>query len=284
MIVKIYHDVTKRNEDMTMNQYDNQKNYERIVLKVGTSSLTYPDGSLNEGQIESICHETTNLQNQGKKVIIVTSGAIGAGMGKLGLQEKPERLEMKQALAAIGQANLIQIYQEYFSKENQLCAQVLLTKDVVTDELQRKNVIRTFQTLLDLGVIPIVNENDTVSTDEIEGVKFSDNDHLSAVVSSLTSADFFIIFSDIFGLQKKINGKLTGEIIEYVHQIDESVYQHVIDAKSKLGTGGMVTKLKSIELAVREGIDTVLCHYSMIHQLSEMIQGKNVGTFFKGVK
>lgn len=262
----------------------NFNNVQRIVVKIGTSSLTYPSGALNFRQIEKLCAVTTNLQNSGKQVIIVSSGAIGAGMGQLGLKEKPFDLDMKQACAAIGQAYLIQIYQQYFSLYHQLCAQVLLTKDVVTDDIQRKNVVRTFLKLLDMGVIPIVNENDTVSTDEIEGIKFSDNDNLSAVVSSLTTADLFIILSDVDGLHKKVDGIVSDEVISYVKHIDEGLYHHVGMNKSSLGTGGMGSKIQSIETAVNEGIDCVICNSKDIDILYDVIEGKDVGTFFKGVK
>jgi len=238
---------------------------QRIVVKIGTSSLTYPSGALNLRQIEQLSSVTTNLRLSGKQVIIVSSGAIGAGMSMLGLKEKPIELEMKQACAAVGQAHLIQTYQRYFSYNHQLCAQMLLTKDVVTDEIKKKNVIQTFEKLLALGVIPIVNENDTVSTDEIEGIKFSDNDNLSAVVSVLTTADLFIILSDVEGLYKKVNQELTSEVIDYVDHMDESIYQHIGQEKSSLGTGGMASKLKSVESSVNAGIDTVILSRDKLH-------------------
>ncbi len=272
--------IQREKENYFMNRNLNQVN--RIVVKIGTSSLTYPSGALNFRQIEQLCAVTTNLQNSGKEVIIVSSGAIGAGMGRLGLKEKPTDLDMKQACAAIGQAYLIQIYQHYFSVYHQLCAQVLLTKDVVDDAIGRTNVIRTFSKLLDMGVIPIVNENDTVSTDEIEGVKFSDNDNLSAVVSSLITADLFIILSDIEGLRLKVDGVLTNEVIGYVDTINDDVYENIGEQKSCLGTGGMASKIKAIETAVNVGVDAVICSSKDMNIIYEVLEGKAVGTFFKG--
>lgn len=261
----------------------NINNNRRIVLKIGTSSLTYPNGKLNLRQIEKLCQVTTNLQNSGKEVIVISSGAIGAGIGKLELKHKPTDLQMKQATAAIGQAYLMQVYQKFYSQYSQTCAQILLTKDVTTNSIQRQNVIRTLSQLMEMNVIPIINENDTVSTDEIEGFMFSDNDNLSAVVSELTNADLLIILSDINGLQKKENGVLQQDIISYVECIDSNIYNCVSESKSKLGTGGMSTKLKAIEQTIKSGTNVILCNSDNLDIIYDCVVGRNVGTFFKGV-
>jgi len=258
-------------------------NINKIVIKIGTSSLTYPNGKLNLRQIKNLSEVCTNLRNSNKQVIIVSSGAIGAGIGKLGLSSKPQQLEMKQAMAAIGQAFLIQLYQKYFSEYGQICAQVLLTEEVMKNEIQRDNVIRTLSKLHELGVIPIINENDTVSIDEIEGTLFSDNDHLSAMVSVLTGADLLVLMSDIDGLYKKENGLLSNSIIKYVSKIDEDIYSCVSNDKSKLGSGGMLSKLDSIKYVMEHDIDAVICNSNNMDIIYDILDGQKNGkyTYFK---
>ena len=159
----------------------------RVVVKVGTSTLTYENGKLNLRRVESLCRVLSDLQNGGREIILVTSGAIGVGMGKLGLHERPSETEKKQALAAVGQCELMFIYDKFFSEYSRTVAQVLLTGGDVDDERSRRNVVNTFEQLLQMGVIPIVNENDTVGTDELVGSHIGDNDTLSAIVAKLTS-------------------------------------------------------------------------------------------------
>lgn len=262
----------------------NIKNSKRIVVKVGTSSITYDNGKLNLRQIEKLTEVLTDLSNSGKEIILVTSGAIGAGIGKLGLTSKPETLEMKQATAAIGQAYLMQIYQNFFAKNSQTCAQILLTKDVVEKSIKRKNVVRTFNELFKLGVIPIVNENDSVSTDEIIGDNFSDNDNLSSIVAVLSDADLLIIFSDIDGVYKKVNGKLNYEVIDYINNIDGDILNFVHQNNSKLGTGGMETKLNAIKYAMDNSIDALICNSKNLENIYGCLEGRQIGTFFKGAE
>lgn len=260
------------------------KDSKRIVVKVGTSSITYKNGKLNLRQIEKLTEVLTDLSNSGKEIILVTSGAIGAGIGKLGLKSKPSTLEMKQATAAIGQAYLMQIYQNFFAKNSQICAQILLTKDVVEQGVKRDNVIRTFEELFRLGVIPIVNENDTVSTDEIIGNNFSDNDNLSSVVAVISKADLLVIFSDVDGVYKKVNGKLSCDVINHIDNIDESIYQCVHEGNSELGTGGMESKLTAIKYAMENSVDALICNSKKLDDIYGCLEGRQIGTFFKEVK
>lgn len=253
------------------------KDIKRIVIKVGTSSITYSNGKLNLLQISKLVDVVTNLVNKDYEVVLVSSGAIGAGMGVLRLDEKPEKLAMKQATASVGQAHLMQIYQRYFSQNAQTCAQILLTKDVLTDEIRRVNVVRTLSSLFELNVVPIVNENDTVSTDEIIGVLFSDNDQLSSIVSVVTESDLLLILTNIDGLldDKK-------EVISYLDSIDDKVLSYISSDKSKLGRGGMGTKLDSIQYAMSNGVDCVICNSNDLDNIYKVLDGEEIGTYFKG--
>ncbi len=176
------------------------KDAEILVVKVGTSTLTYENGKVNLRRLERLCRTLSDLQNAGRKLVLVSSGAIGVGMGKLGLSQRPEETEKKQALAAVGQCELMFLYDKFFGEYNRTVAQVLLTADVVDFPKGRENVQNTFRELLSMGVIPVVNENDTVETQELEGKNFGDNDTLSAVVAGLCGAQGLVILTDIDGL------------------------------------------------------------------------------------
>ena len=183
-----------------MNYRKNIKNHKRIVVKVGTSTLTYSNGNINLSRIEKLTRVLSDLMNSGKEVVLVTSGAVGVGVNKLKLKERPKTIKEKQAAAAVGQSELMHIYGKFFGEYSHIVGQVLLTRDVVEDEHIRENVVNTFETLIENKVIPIVNENDTVAIDEIENiVRFGDNDNLSAIVAGLVSADLLIILSNIEG-------------------------------------------------------------------------------------
>ena len=172
----------------------------RIVIKVGTSTLTYENGKVNLRRLELLCKVLSDLHNSGKEIILVSSGAIGVGMGKLKLKKRPAETRYKQALAAVGQCELMFLYDKFFGEYNNSVAQVLLTKNVVINDHSRQNVINTFRTLLEMDIIPIVNENDTVAIDELVGANFGDNDNLSAIVADLVGADLLVILTDIDGL------------------------------------------------------------------------------------
>lgn len=258
------------------------KNMKRIVVKVGTSTLTYGNGNINLTRIEKLTRILSDIQNSGKEVVLVTSGAIGVGVSKLKLKEKPKSIRDKQAVAAVGQCELMHIYSKFFGEYGHIVGQVLLTRDVVEDDHIRENVCNTFETLLENGIIPIVNENDTVSIDEIENiVRFGDNDNLSAVVSGLVNADLLIILSDIDGFydsdpRKNPNSKMLKVVQEVTPELEECAG----GAGSNLGTGGMITKLTAAKTAASKGVSMILANGSEPAILLDIIEGEDIGTLF----
>ena len=254
-----------------MNYREYLKDKKRIVIKIGTSSLTHPEtGRLNLRKLEVLVREIGDLHNQGKDVVLVSSGAIGVGAAALGMNGKPAELEKKQACAAVGQARLMMIYQKLFSEYNQMAAQILMTKNTMVDNLNRKNAKNTFEELLKMGTIPIVNENDSVSTYEIQ---FGDNDTLSAVVAALIGADLLILLSDIDGLfTDDPNKNPNAEFIDVVENLD-SHFRDMGKAStgSKVGTGGMATKLTAAEIATAAGTDMVIANGEDFHGIHKMI-------------
>ena len=251
----------------------------RIVVKVGTSSLTHENGKINIRQLEKLVRVISELVNTGNQIILVSSGAVGAGVGKLGLPEKPEEIRKKQALAAIGQASLVSMYDRFFSEYGYNAAQVLLTKYVFDNKQKYENTKNAFMTMLEYGVIPIVNENDVVSTEELE---FGDNDTLSAYVSVLVDADLLIIMSDIDGLyDSDPSENPDAEIIEIVEEINEEILSSAGGAGSRRGTGGMKTKLNAAEIVMKNGIDMIITNGKRIENLYDICDGKKVGTYFK---
>ena len=263
-----------------MNYRERLKHKNRIVIKIGTSSLTHPEtGRLNLRKLEVLVREISDLRNQGKDVVLVSSGAIGVGSAALGMQGKPEELEKKQACAAVGQARLMMIYQKLFSEYNQTAAQILMTKNTMVDNLNRKNAKNTFQELLKLGAIPIVNENDSVSTYEIQ---FGDNDTLSAVVAALIGADLLILLSDIDGLfTDDPNTNPDARFIDVVENLDEHFLKMgKASTGSRVGTGGMATKLTAAEIATAAGTDMVIANGGDFHVIHKIIEGRNYGTLF----
>lgn len=175
----------------------------RIVVKVGTSTLTYDSGRLNIRRIDHLCKVLSDLQNSGREVILVSSGAIGVGVGKLGLKQRPKETRKKQAVAAVGQCELMFVYDKLFGEYNRTVAQILLTRDVVEHDHSKQNVVNTFEALMEMGIIPVVNENDTVAIDELDGQNFGDNDTLSAIVADIVEADLLVILTDIDGLYEE---------------------------------------------------------------------------------
>ena len=260
------------------------KDKKRIVIKIGTSSLTHAEtGKLNLRKLEVLVRELSDLRNQGKEVVLVSSGAIGVGSSVLGLDGKPTELDKKQACAAVGQARLMMIYQKLFSEYGQKTAQVLMTKNTMVDDLSRSNARNTFRALLDFGTIPVVNENDTISTYEIQ---FGDNDTLSAVVSALIGADLLILLSDIDGLfTDDPRSNPNAEFIEIVENMDEH-FRNMGKAStgSKVGTGGMATKLTAAEIATAAGTDMVIANGADLHVIHKITEGRNYGTLFVGNK
>ena len=250
-----------------------------IVVKVGTSTLTYDGGGINIRRVEKLVKVLSDIKNSGKKVILVSSGAIGIGMGKLGISKRPECTRDKQALAAIGQCELMNYYSKLFGEYNHNVAQILLTKDVVSDPVRNENAANTFEKLLQLGIIPIVNENDTVSTEQIE---FGDNDTLSATVACLAKASLLIILSDIDGLyDADPRTDKNAKLIERIDKIDESIEALAGGAGTSRGTGGMITKIHAAEAATRAGIDMIIANGADPEILYDITDGKSVGTLFK---
>lgn len=261
-----------------MNSRENFKNKKRIVVKVGTSSLSYENGRLNFQRIGQLVHELSAIRNKNIDIILVTSGAIGVGAGRVGMVEKPTELAKKQALAAIGQAELIKIYQKFFEEYNQTVAQVLLTKDVITNPDRHQKAKNTLLKLLSMGIIPIINENDTISTDEIE---YGDNDTLSADVATLVESDLLILLSDIDGLYSADPKKETSaEIIRSVKKITPELINFASGAGTSFGTGGMTTKIVAAKICVEAHIDTIITNGNNPSAIFEILEGKEIGTHF----
>ena len=261
---------------MTHRKYLKEK--KKIVVKVGTSLLTYDNGKINLQRMEKLAMVLADLHNSGKEVILVSSGAVGVGVGMIGLEEKPEELVKKQALAAIGQVGLIRLYQKFFDEYSKTVAQVLLTRDGIENSLRRKNARNTLHQLLEMGIIPVVNENDTVITDEIE---FGDNDTLSAAVATLVHADLLLILTDT-------DGVFTAD--PHIHQSAQKVPKVMnasadlknVDLKgtSKMGSGGMASKIAAAELCREHNVDVVIADGNNPSTIMEVLAGKDLGTFF----
>ena len=257
--------------------YEDIKKAKRIVVKVGTSTLTYDTGKMNLKRIDMIARVLSDLHNQGKEIILVSSGAVGIAVGKLGLLEKPKETSKKQAIAAVGQCELMYLYDKMFSEYNNTVAQILLTKDDIVIPRRKRNIQNTFCTLMEMGIIPIVNENDTISTDEIE---IGDNDILSAVVADLVDADLLVLFSDIDGLYDHDPHTFSeAKLIPMVFDVD-SVRGIAGGAGTNRGTGGMVTKLNAAEVATNAGIHMIITNGNDIFKLYNILEGEAVGTIF----
>ncbi len=255
-----------------------KQTHRRVVVKVGSSTLTHATGKLNFQRIDRLCRTLADLKNAGFEVVLVSSGAQAAGLAKMGLSEKPQAMQIKQALCAIGQCELMYLYDKFFGDYAHQVGQVLLTADVVSDPTGRKNVINTFETLLKLGAIPVVNENDTVSYAELE---IGDNDTLSAQVAMLCKADLLVLLSDIDGLYDK-NPQTNDDarLIPVVEQVDASHYELCEGRGSALSTGGMRTKLDAATMAAEAGIEMVIANGSNPGILYSIFEGKEVGTRF----
>lgn len=256
------------------------KDKKRIVIKIGSSSLTHPEtGALNLTKLEVLVREISDLHNMGKDVVMVSSGAIAVGRRAAGLGHRPSETKEKQACAAIGQARLMMIYQKLFSEYNQLAAQILMTKRTVMDNLSRFNALNTFQELLKLGAIPIVNENDTVSTYEMQ---FGDNDTLSAIVAALIDADLLLLLSDIDGLfTDDPNSNPNAELIHVVEKLDGHLLKMgKSTSTSDVGTGGMASKLTAAKLASAAGTDMVIANGEDFRNIHRVIEGQDCGTLF----
>lgn len=258
------------------------KSAKRIVFKVGTSTLTYPNGKTNIRRLAKLVSILSDLQNEGREIVLVTSGAIGVGVGKLGLKERPSDTPGRQAAACIGQCELMFMYDKFFSEYSHTIGQLLITKSDVENQERRNNLVNAFDNMFRFGAIPIVNENDSVAVEEIV---YGDNDSLSAIVAKLINADALVILTDIDGLfnanpQEDDNARL----IAFVDEITPEIKALAGSAGTKRGTGGMITKLNAAQISTEAGIDTVIMSGSDPREIYKLFDGHQIGTFFKGKK
>ncbi len=250
----------------------------RIVIKIGTSTLAYASGHLNIRRFEELCKVISDVKNAGHQVIIVTSGAIGMGVGKLGLLERPKDIPGKQAAAAVGQCELMYIYDKQFSEYNHTVAQLLITGDDVENKERHDNFSNTLSRLLEMNVIPVINENDTVATKEIV---IGDNDTLAAIVAQSISAEKLILLSDIDGLytaDPHLNPD--AELIQWASAVDDHILSLAGASNSNLGTGGMVTKLEAARICLSCGCDMIITNGNNPANIYDVVDGKPVGTTF----
>lgn len=256
----------------------NFKNMKKITIKIGTSTLTLEDRKPNIKRIKHLVKVVSDLKNNGKDVVIVSSGSIGMGMSKLSINERPTNTSDKQALAAIGQAELIHLYDEFFAEHNFTAAQILITRSIVDNLIHKNNFIGTINSLINWGIIPIINENDTVATEEIE---FGDNDILSAHVATLIDADALIILTDTDGLYSdnpKVNKN--ASLIPTVKEIDEEIMNYIGESTSNRGTGGMITKIEAAKIATSNNVTTYIINGNNPDNIVKLINGDNIGTVF----
>jgi len=255
----------------------------RIVIKIGTSNITHAEtGHVNLLKLEKYVRVFTDIRNRNKEVIIVSSGAVGAGRKALGIRERPRDLAVTQACSAVGQAQLMMIYQRLFAEYNQTIAQILVTKNVMTNETTRTNTQCTLKQLLKMGVIPILNENDAISTDEIQSDNFGDNDTLSAYVAELVGAELLILLTDIDGLYTDDpRNNENAVFINCVKEIDDNLEEMAKGVQSDVGTGGMATKITAARIAMAAGIDMVIANGERVYNIPDILEGIQIGTLFK---
>lgn len=264
-----------------METKDYFKQKRRVVVKIGSAALHHSNtGRLNLGKVERLVRELCDIRNRGADVCLVSSGAIAVGRKVIGLTEPPDHISTKQACAAVGQARLMMTYQRMFSEYHQTAGQILMTKGTMLDNVSRKNAQNTFEELFRLGVIPVVNENDTISTYEMN---FGDNDTLSALVASLVGADLLILLSDIDGLFTDDPHKNPeAELIRVVDQLDEKIIAMAKGTTgSDVGTGGMETKLTAAKIATLSGVDMIIANGEDVGILHEIFEGEFTGTLFR---
>lgn len=254
----------------------------RIVVKIGSNTLTHATGNLDLRRMELLVRILSDFKNAGHEVVLVSSGAVAAGISRLNLGRRPESTEEKQALAAIGQAELMQVYEQFFATYGHTVGQMLMTKDIIDNDVRRTNAKNTFRELLKLGCVPIVNENDPISVEEL---KFGGNDTLSAYVALVCGADLLINMSDIDGLYDSDPRKNPdAKLIDRVDIIDGTVISYAGGAGSDRGTGGMVTKIKAAQLVTEAGIPMLIVNGKNPEVLYDISDGKHVGTYFAARK
>ena len=260
------------------------KKKQRIVVKVGTSTLTHDSGNLDLRSMEHLVRTLSDLSGMGHEIILVTSGAIAVGTAKLGLPERPKELRMKQATAAVGQCRMMHLYDKLFSEYNRSMAQILLTGDDVEEEDRAEHLRGTFSALMEMGVIPVVNENDSVSSAEIETGHhkvLGDNDTLSAIVAKLCEADLLVLLSDIDGLyDADPKTHPNARLLHHVEELTPEIYEMAGGAGSWRGTGGMATKLSAARIAMEAGCDMVITNGERMEDLYGIVDGMDIGTRF----
>ncbi len=250
----------------------------RIVVKIGTSTLTHTTGHLNIRRVEALCKTLSDIKNAGHEIIMVSSGAVGMGVGKLGLQQRPRDIPTKQAAAAVGQCELMYVYDKLFSEYHHTVAQLLITGDDTRDETRHQNFTTTLNRLLEMGALPIINENDTVATEEL-GI--GDNDTLAAIVASSVSADLLILLSDIDGLYTADpHTHKDAKLLHRVTKIDDRIRDLAGLSNGIQGTGGMITKLRAAEICLSHGCDMVIANGNAPESLYAILEGKEIGTLF----
>lgn len=261
---------------------ENLKNCKRVVIKIGTSSLIHENGNINLQVIDELAFSLSAIKNQNKEVILVTSGAIGVGLNKLGLQKRPDEVVKQQAIAAIGQAELINIYNQRFATYLQPIAQILLTKDVVNFPESKINAQNSINELLKMGVIPIINENDAVSIDELDHkTKFGDNDELSSIISNLLNADLLIMLSDINGFYSaNPNTNKDAILFSQINEIDDKLFELAKEKGSKFGTGGMTSKLNAAKRVLQNNSAMILANGKNPKIIFNILEGQEIGTLF----
>lgn len=252
----------------------------RIVVKIGTSTLAYATGQLNIRRVEELCKTMSDIRNAGHELILVSSGAIGMGVGKLGLRTRPRDIPTKQAAAAVGQCELMYVYDKLFSEYHHTVAQLLITADNLSNETRHANFTNTLNRLLELGAVPVINENDTVATDEIV---IGDNDTLAAMVAESVEADLLVLLSDIDGLYTADpHADPTARLLPVVHRVDDGIRALAGVSSTDQGTGGMVTKLRAAEICLNCGCEMVIANGREPMLLYDIVEGKPVGTRFVG--
>lgn len=252
----------------------------RIVVKIGTSTLAYATGQLNIRRVEELCKTMSDIRNAGHELILVSSGAIGMGVGKLGLRTRPRDIPTKQAAAAVGQCELMYVYDKLFSEYHHTVAQLLITADNLSNETRHANFTNTLNRLLELGAVPVINENDTVATDEIV---IGDNDTLAAMVAESVEADLLVLLSDIDGLYTADpHADPTAKLLPVVHRVDDGIRALAGVSSTDQGTGGMVTKLRAAEICLNCGCEMVIANGREPMLLYDIVEGKPVGTRFVG--
>lgn len=253
----------------------------RIVIKLGTSTLAHKTGKLNIRRMTNLVRVISDLHNSGREIIMVSSGAVGLGAGKLGLPEKPKDTKTKQAVAAIGQCELMHVYDDMFAKYSVTVGQILLTKAIINNPSHCENFKNTINSLVKMGVIPIVNENDTIAIDELE-LEIGENDSLSALVADLSGADLLLILSDIDSLyDDDPRTNPDAKPIYYVEKVTPEIEQMAGGAGSSLGTGGMSTKITAAKIAGNAGIDMIIMNGKDPEKLYDLFENKEIGTLFK---